>query len=445
MNIAFQIEGILISIRLKITLIYYTIDKVLRYCVYIFDIEAFYRKKAMKKLNIYHAIAAPVIALFAVGCSGTTALQSTEYDDMYYSSSDRTEYVQPQAQAPQQQQYAAAEDNQQATEGTQEYYADEYYDGRSYRPQATWTAPNYAYVDPYWTSAYVHRANRFNSFYDPFLHNSFYDPFMGAGFYDPFLRGSGLRVSIGLGMGWGNGWNRWGHPYGMYNPYMGGGWWPYNNYYAGFYNGYNRGFYGNNRFLSDRPVVVQPRQYGPRESRGGVPVTGSPERVAGRPVRAQQATAGEQQAGQNVDYARPGRADRTTGTNEIRSEQARPAQGAREARPARPSRQQPAQRVAPAQQGNPAMQQRQIQRQERTAPTQRQERVQPVQRAQPSYQRTQPSYQRSQPVQRAAPSYQRSQPVQRSQPSYSPPTRSSGTSSPPVRSSGGGRPGRGGN
>jgi hypothetical protein len=410
----------------------------------------------MKKFNIQLAIA-PVIALFAVGCSSPVAMQSTEYDDMYYSSSDRTEYVQPQAQAPQQQQYAPQSEQAQRAQSatgdvTDDYYADEYYDGRTYRPQATWNTPNYAYVDPYWTNSYVRRMHRMNAFHDPFFYDPFmmsmYDPF----FYDPFMRpGMRVNIGIGMGMGWGGGWNRWGSPWGhpfgmgMYDPFWGGGW-GMHNYYAGFYHGYNRGFYGGNRFMYDRPFVVQPRQvqYGPREGRSAVPATGSPERVVGRPARTQSVT-DEQRATQGVDYARPSRTESatTTGTNELRGGQERP-ENTKQALPARPSRQQPAgqqpvQRINPAREGNvsPATQPRPSQRQEGVRPVQRQER-QPVQR-------TQPSYQRSQPVQRSQPSYQRSQPVQRSQPSYSPPSRSSGTSSPPVRSSGGGRPSRGGN
>ncbi|WP_299705929.1 hypothetical protein [uncultured Pontibacter sp.] len=401
----------------------------------------------MKNFNIYHAIA-PVIALFAVGCSSPVAMQSTEYDDMYYSSSDRTEYVQPQAQATEQQYAPTGESTQSAQSATgdvtEDYYADEYYDGRTYRPQATWNTPNYAYVDPYWTTAHVRRMNRYNAFHDPFFYDpfmsSYYDPFM----YDPFFsRRGGMMVSINMSYGWGSGWNRWGHPYGMYDPFWGNRWWPHNNYYAGFYHGYNHGYYGGNRFIYDRPVVVQPRQvqYGPREGRSGVPVTGNPDRVTGRPARTQSVT-DEQRATQSVDYARPSRTGRTTGTGEIRGEQSRQVEG-RQALPARPSRRQPAnqqpvQRINPAREGGvqPAQRQQRIQQR----PVQRQERIQPVQR-------TQPSYQRSQPVQRSQPSYQRSQPVQRSQPSYSPPTRSSGTSSPPARtnSSGGGRPTRGGN
>ncbi|SIQ64590.1 hypothetical protein [Pontibacter lucknowensis] len=427
----------------------------------------------MKKLNIYTALA-PVIALFAVGCSSPVAMQSTEYDDMYYSSSDRTEYVQPQAQASQQQQYAPAEDNQQAATGdvTQNYTADEYYDGRTYRPQATWNTPNYAYVDPYWTTAYVHR--RVSPFYDPFFYDPFYDPFM----YDPFFHRGGMRVNIGLSMGWGSGWNRWGHPwgrpYGMYDPFWGGGFWPHNNYYAGFYHGYNRGFYGSNRYIYDRPGVVQQRQvqYGPRGERSVVPASGNPERVAGRPNRSE-SVRDEQRSTQGVDYARPGRTERATGNTNVRGQEINAGENTGRALPSRPATtnrgydpqsgqvrpsrqqpegQQPVQRLNQSREEyvSPSVQPRE--RQQRIQqPTQRQERIQqPVQRQQiqrQPVQRSQPSYQRSQPVQRSQPSYQRSQPVQRSQPSYSPPTRSSGTSSPPVRtnSSGGGRGNRGGN
>ncbi|MDX5419809.1 MAG: hypothetical protein LPK09_11385 [Hymenobacteraceae bacterium] len=409
----------------------------------------------MKKTTIYHAIV-PVIALFAVGCSSPVAMQSTEYDDMYYSSSDRTEYVQPQAP---EQQYASAEESAisaQPSTGnvTDNYYADEYYDGRTYRPQATWSTPNYAYVDPYWTTSYVRRVNRYNAFYDPFFYDPFYDPF----YYDPFFPRNRFMVSVNIGYGWGSGWNRWGN---HYDPFYGHRWWPYNNYYSGYYHGYHHGYYGGNRYVYDRPIIVNPRkvQYGPRDERSAVPATGG-ERVAGRPDRTQSVRDEQRAVQPGVDYARPGRVERG-GTN-TRGQQVDPTDDAKQVLPARPStttrgydpqsgqvrpsrqqpmNEQPVQRMSPSRERNvsPATQPRPVQRQERVQPVQRQERTRPVQR-QP-VQRTQPV----QRQQRSEPSYERSQPV-RSESNYTP-SRSSGTSSPPARtnSSGGGRPSRGGN
>ncbi|PRY10995.1 hypothetical protein CLV24_112122 [Pontibacter ummariensis] len=271
---------------------------------------------------------APILALMAVGCSSPIAMQSTEYDDMYYSSSDKTEFVEP--EAPAYQRYERYEEGSEALETeralaegevlnpeysdnrsiTNNYYSDEYYDGRPYDPRDSWYRPNYSFVDPYWGMAYLPRRNSF-AYYDPFYDPFFYDPF-----YDPFwsrpLYGNGLNISISYGLGWGGG---------FYNrPFYSRGWWP-NSYGYGYYNGFYNGMYASNPYFYnpyfgngfyDRPTVVSRpvrAQYGPRDARGGVVTEG----VAGRPVR------GESIDGGSIGSQSVGRPARRGESTSVRS------------------------------------------------------------------------------------------------------------------------------
>ncbi|MBC5994976.1 hypothetical protein [Pontibacter cellulosilyticus] len=282
----------------------------------------------MKKFTIYAL--APALALFALGCSGPSAMQSTEYDDMYYSSSDKTTYAEPEARSydgltetdnREQQRYSES-----SNAVTDNYYAEdyEYYDGREYNPRNNWYRPNYSYVDPYWGSAYTPRHyaySRYNSpFYDPFYDPFYHDPF----FYDPFYRrpfwNSGVSVIISYNYGWGN--------WGRHHPYY-SRWYPHNPYY---HHGYYSGFYGNNwygnRWVYDSPIIVNriKTQYGPRDARGGV-VTDGNRGNGGRPVR------GEAYQGDVIgtENARPSRSSDAVAAPQTGSE-------AKPSIPSRPSR-----------------------------------------------------------------------------------------------------------
>lgn len=243
---------------------------------------------------------APVLALMAVGCSSPVAMQSSEYDDMYYSSLDQTTFTEPVAaratQAPQRYENNNTYEEEPLAEGevlnpeysensiTQNYSGDEYYDGREYSPRDNWYRPDYSFVDPHWGMAYTPRRASY-AFYDPFYDPFFYDPF-----YDPFWGGPGFRSGVTISLSYG-----WGGFYG--NPYYGHSrWWP-NSYGYGYYNGYHRGFYDGfyaggyypyNNWYYDRPVVgrvVSRAQYGPRDSRNtsltnSAVTTGRPDRNA---------------------------------------------------------------------------------------------------------------------------------------------------------------------
>ncbi|GAB3536799.1 hypothetical protein GCM10027443_28020 [Pontibacter brevis] len=389
---------------------------------------------------------APMLALMAVGCSSPIAMQSTEYDDMYYSSSDKTEYVEPEVTANQR--YTENSTEQALAEGevlnpeysgsssarTDNYYSDdEYYDGRSYDARNNWYRPSYSFVDPYWGAAYAPRMSSI-AFYDPF-----YDPFFDDPFYYSSFRRSpywgwnrGLNISLNYGMGWGMP-MAWGG--GFYNsPMMGmGGWWPNSygyGYYNGFRNGFNNGFYGGNPYYGtfyDRPIVIGNPvriQNSPRISRSAV-VTDNP--ALRRPARGgvnEGESIGRQTVG-SESVGRPARRGETeasptrTEGNIIRSE------GEKRALPTRPSRRT----------RQPAVNQQE----QRTTPTRTERRSRTQEYRQPQQQQERTRTYESRPTRtyesRPAPTYERSSPMQ-----SSPMPRSSGSSG-----GGGGRPPRGGN
>lgn len=273
----------------------------------------------MKRYSILTII--PAFALLAVGCSTPTALRTTEYDDMYYSSADKTEFVQPEATAQAKDKNESSEavtqggvinpeysDNSAAMNN---YSGDEYYDGRAYDPRDNWYQPNYSFVDPYWGSAYApvtarhyHMAMAYRDpFYNPYVYDPFYnDPFFYSPIYNPYAR-SGVSVSMVFG-------SVWGSPYRM-NPYARhyyGGWYPYNNYYNGFYQGY---YHGRNQYVYDRlgPVQTRKVQYGPRTERSSI-VAGGNRGSLSRPDRGTLSSDYEQQAVRS-DNQRRGRPSRT--------------------------------------------------------------------------------------------------------------------------------------
>ncbi|RDV13825.1 hypothetical protein DXT99_17495 [Pontibacter diazotrophicus] len=391
---------------------------------------------------------APMLTLLAAGCSTPIAMQSTEYDDMYYSSSDKTQYVEPEATTSQRydeltvdEAFAEGEvlnpEYSGSTARTDDYAGDEYYDGREYDARNNWYQPSYSFVDPYWGAAYAPRMSSI-AFYDPF-----YDPFFGDPFYynsfrrSPYWGGGfnrGLNVSIGYGMGMGMP-MAWGG--GFYNqPMMGmgmgmGGWWP-NSYgyghYNGFRNGFNNGFYGGHPYggvFYDRPVVIgNPvrMQNSPRNSRSAV-VTDNP--ALRRPARGgvnQGESVGRQTVG-SESVGRPARRGETV-TSPTRTEgNVRSAEGEKRALPNRPSRTR----------RTPAINNQQEQR--RATPTRtRTQESRPQQRQQ---QRVRPTESRPTRTYESRPTRTYESPVR-----SSPTPRSSGSSG---SSGGGGRPPRGGN
>ncbi|WP_162053959.1 hypothetical protein [Pontibacter pamirensis] len=400
---------------------------------------------------------APMLTLLAAGCSTPIAMQSTEYDDMYYSSSDKTEYVAPEATTSQRYDDLTVDEafgegeviNPEysgSTARTDDYVGDEYYDGREYDARNNWYQPSYSFVDPYWGTAFTPRMSSY-AFHDPFYDPFFDDPF----YYNSFRRSPywggwnrGLNINIGYGMGMGMGMPMaWGG--GFYNrPMMGmGGWWPNSygyGYYNGFRNGFNNGFYGGNPYYGgfyDRPVIIGNPvriQNSPRNSRSAV-VTDNP--ALRRPTRGgvnQGESIGRQAIG-SESVGRPSRRGETVTTpirtegNVRTTEGVRATEGEKRALPNRPSRtrrtpainNQQEQRAAPAR----------IERRTRT-----QEYRQPQQRQQ-QQQRVRPTESRPTRTYESRPTRTYESPVR-----SSPMPRSSGSSG---SSGGGGRPPRGGN
>lgn len=268
---------------------------------------------------------------------------------MYYSASDKTEYVQEEATASTEQQQYREYDEPATEEALAEgevlnpeyagseaaadnYYSEEYYDGRSYNPRDNWYQPSHSFVDPYWGAAYSPRMASY-AYYDPFYDPFYNDPFSYSSFRRNPYWNNGLNVSISYGMGWGGG--------GFYNrPYS--NWFPgsygynhYNGYRQGYYNGLNNGYYASNPYggYYERPVVITNPvrlQNRPRDTRSAV-VT---ERTsnAGRPARGN-VYEGESSEGRQV-VSRPARrgeaANSPTNTQESKA--------TLESRPTRPSR-----------------------------------------------------------------------------------------------------------
>lgn len=248
--------------------------------------------------------------------------QNTEYDDLYFSSTDKKEVVytaststnnnystgntgvatqdnsQKNVNPEYIQQYAdqgRSENEQAQTNGNDNYSADEnysYYDenyrkgdgggvnlARQYNRSQSGTNvnffPNYGFGSHYGGSAF------YDPFYDPFYYGSaYYDPF----FYRPFVRvrpGIIVNIGAGFGMGWGS-YGGWHDPFysRMYDPFYGG--YGFDNwgrsYYGGygynsFYNPYRYGYGGGNNVIivnpsngnnNDRRTV----RYSPRSGRG---------------------------------------------------------------------------------------------------------------------------------------------------------------------------------
>jgi hypothetical protein len=434
--------------------------------------------------NILTTALLPLLAGLAFGCTSTTALQSSENDDLYYASSDRT--VRPEvaytgsesvsgSEEITNPEYAAAGSGQNSITNNYNYYDNDRYSSRNYS-SSRFRNYNYYSADPF-----------YDPFYSPFGYSAAYCYNLYDPFWYPYCYPSrGLSISIGYGWGYPGGYGYYGYrPYGYgYSPYdyygygyRGG----YGGYYQGFYDGYYAGGggygYGYNR---------QRVNYAPRTNRSNVPgnapvnnATGRPSVPGGRVADAnpntgtvipgsrpnrisQPGTASPSQPNQPVNNNRPqnGRVQQVSPTQNARpgrdAQQVQPenyqfqqnAQPTIEySRPARdnatvptqasPGGRVPADRV-PAQDVTPS----------REVTPSRSQPSQPVQIEQPSRREQRRSQQQSQPTyqpapQRSAPVYENSRPSRSSDNggSYQAPSRSSspGSSQP---SGGGGRPRR---
>jgi hypothetical protein len=253
----------------------------------------------------------PMLALLAGCASSGPVAMSTEYDDVYYASTDRTtsRYAAPAAAPAYDPTAPPAADgsvanpdyNGQVSGGQQSTGGTSYYNGDAYASSPRVTSPYYGSFNQY-NSGYA---------YDPFWSGSSLAIGCGPGWgwgpsawaYAPIY--SGPRVRFGVSFGWGYsswaqpmyGWAGptfynpyydpfWGSPYGYggygyggygygYSPYGYGG-----GYYQGFYDGYyagGGGYYGN----GPRRRVT----YGPRLDRSVTGATASGGRGGTRATR----------------------------------------------------------------------------------------------------------------------------------------------------------------
>ncbi|WP_146895513.1 hypothetical protein [Adhaeribacter aerolatus] len=248
----------------------------------------------MKNINKFLLI--PAFAALAIGCSSPVAFQSSEYDDVYYASTDKT-VIQDQVVAS-----AATEvaDEQMVVEenavpnpeyseknsgtgyssrdyaNTEDYYSDDYlYSSRRYAPYRSGLSYyDLAYPDYSWYNRNSYMYGR-SPFYDPFYssysyYDPFYSPYYDYGFRNPRIY-TGLTVVIG-------------------RPYYGGFYGGY-PYYAG-YGGFNRGWYGGggyNRYYANSGWYRNDTnnatkvQYGPRRDRSVVPDGNAGTNTGARP------------------------------------------------------------------------------------------------------------------------------------------------------------------
>ncbi|WP_205503499.1 hypothetical protein [Rufibacter psychrotolerans] len=193
----------------------------------------------------------PLAGFLAAGCSTSSNLQTSEADDVYFSSADKVTYVEPAQDLTVEETLAAGTEDDASRDISERVSDPQTYSSRrsSSTPyqysyyDAPFGNPFYAYHTPFYSPGrYYSRA----MMYDPWL-DPWYDPFYGPSMsslalYDPFWPRTGL--SIGIGLGFGRYYNPWGYGYGYgygYNPFRYG---YYDNYYGGGRVVANRVAYG---------------------------------------------------------------------------------------------------------------------------------------------------------------------------------------------------------
>ncbi|WP_181306630.1 hypothetical protein [Rufibacter sp. XAAS-G3-1] len=204
----------------------------------------------------------PLLGFLAAGCTTSSNLQTSEVDDVYFSSQDKVTYVEPALDMTVE--GAFSSETNDASEGgditervsdpgsyaqtnrrNNTPYQYSYYD-------APFGNPFYAYASPFYSPGrYYSRAIMMDPWMDPF-YDPFYGPSMASmAMYDPFWPRPGL--SIGIGLGFGRYYNPWGYGYGYGNPYR----------YGGLYGG---GYYDNYYGTGGR-VIANRVSYGRRDDR----------------------------------------------------------------------------------------------------------------------------------------------------------------------------------
>ncbi|MBU2652050.1 MAG: hypothetical protein KKA81_14065 [Bacteroidetes bacterium] len=217
---------------------------------------------------------------FILGACSSSYQSSLPYDDVYYSSTDKSK-----DQVNKEQISATSETREVYQSGTRgeednfSKYPPEYSGDEAYNDADYYLEEEEFEMDDYYDYSYSSRIRRFHDpnaglgYYDNYYTNNYYynyDPYaygtsiyMGYNYYDPFYYSPSLY--FGYSWGWGSiGWG-WGYPYydpwyccGPYYPYYGG-------YWAGYWNGYWDGYYDNYYYNS---YDYNSSYYGQRGSRG---------------------------------------------------------------------------------------------------------------------------------------------------------------------------------
>lgn len=228
--------------------------------------------------NIKNLLLMPLFATLAIGCSSPVAFESSEYDDVYYSSKDKTiiqdrmvavanessevidESAVPNPEYAEKNSGTGNSYSNNDNNPAEDYYSDDYASSRLRRYNTPYRSGlsyyDLANTDYYWYNRNPYMYGR-SAFYDPFYsaYDPFYNPYFDYGFRYPRIY-TGLTVVIG-------------------RPYYGG--YPY---YGGFGGGFNRGWYGggyNNSYYTNSGWYRNDTnsskkiQYGPRRDRSEVP------------------------------------------------------------------------------------------------------------------------------------------------------------------------------
>jgi len=237
--------------------------------------------------NIDRLLFLPLFAALAIGCSSPTSMQSSEYDDVYFSSKDKTvitdnRVADRSTENPDQtavETYAVtdgttlpnpeySEKNSGTAVGNEDYYSENYYDEDDYAYASRirrFNAPyrGFSYYDAAYTDYYWY--NRSPIYYG---RSTLYDPFYA---YDPFLPCytcygypsyyGGINIVIGLPL-----YSRWGNPFGSY---YGGGY----GYNRGFNDGFYNRYYANSGWYRNDTNGSRDVQYGRRRDRSEVPTS----------------------------------------------------------------------------------------------------------------------------------------------------------------------------
>ena len=188
-----------------------------------------------------HAILFVSAALLAASCTGPRYASTTEYDDVYYSKSDRSEAVVKEKPLKQRDNYAYTPRRNAPVDNYYDAYYDDddFYFSRRIR-RFNQAGSNWRYYDPYFSNDLYYVIN--SPFYNRWNNYGWYNwnyPRFGSSFS---LAWGSPYSGFGYGAGF-NRFNRW-NAYNYYNPWV-GNYYGYSPYFgAGAFSPFSPGFGG---------------------------------------------------------------------------------------------------------------------------------------------------------------------------------------------------------